>query len=72
MLHKCRQLKISLNLKKCIFCIPFGILLSHVVCKDGLLVDPAKIAAILEMITPTSVQELALRWVTHAITDGSS
>jgi hypothetical protein len=31
MLDKCRQHQISLNLKKCIFCAPFGILLGHVV-----------------------------------------
>jgi hypothetical protein len=33
MLDRCRQCHISLNLKKCIFCAPFGILLGHVVCK---------------------------------------
>ena len=26
MLERCRQFKISLNLKKCIFCAPFGII----------------------------------------------
>jgi hypothetical protein len=38
MLDRCRQCQSSLNLKKCIFCAPFGILLGHVVCKQGLLV----------------------------------
>jgi hypothetical protein len=33
MLDRCRQCLISLNLKKCIFCAPFGIFLGHVVCK---------------------------------------
>jgi hypothetical protein len=33
MLDRCRQCQISLNLKKCIFCVLFGILLGHVVCK---------------------------------------
>jgi hypothetical protein len=33
MLDKCRQCHISLNLKKCILCVPFGIVLGHVVCK---------------------------------------
>jgi hypothetical protein len=32
-LDKCRQYHISLNLKKCIFYAPFGILLGNVVCK---------------------------------------
>jgi hypothetical protein len=33
MLDRCRQFHISLNLKKCNLCVPFGILLGHVVCK---------------------------------------
>jgi hypothetical protein len=47
-----------LNLKKCIFCTPFGILLGHVVCKQGLLVDPAKIVVIVDFPPPTSVRQL--------------
>ena len=58
MLDRCRQCQISLNLKKCVFCVPFGILLGHVVCKQGLLVDPAKIAVILDLTPPTSIREL--------------
>ena len=30
---RCIQLQISLNLKKCIFAVPFGTLLGHVICK---------------------------------------
>lgn len=30
-----RHFQISLNLKKCIFAVPFGTLLGHIVCKDG-------------------------------------
>lgn len=33
MLDICRLYQFSLNLKKCIFCVPFVILLGHVVCK---------------------------------------
>jgi hypothetical protein len=58
MLDKCRQYQISLNLKKCIFCAPFGILLGHVVCKQGLLMDPAKIVVIVDLPPPTSVRQL--------------
>ena len=47
MLERCQQHHIMLNSKNCIFCAPFGILLGHIVCKKGLLVDPAKIALIL-------------------------
>ena len=58
MLERCRQYQISLNLNKCIFCAPFGILLVHVVCHDGILVDPAKIVIIFELPPPTIVKQL--------------
>jgi hypothetical protein len=56
MLDRCRQYHFSLNLNKCIFCAPFGILLSHVVCKQGLLVDLTKIAVIVNFLRTKSVQ----------------
>jgi hypothetical protein len=71
MLDRCRQCHISLNLKKCIFCVPFGILLGHVVCKQGLLVDPAKIAVILDLQPPTSVRQLREHWVIQDTTGSS-
>ena len=40
---RCRYLQISLNVNKCIFTVPFGTLLGHVVCKDGVCVDPTKV-----------------------------
>lgn len=40
------------------FCTPFGFLLGHVVCKEGLLVDQAKIAVIVDMPPPTLVKTL--------------
>lgn len=43
MLNTCQRHQIALNLKKYIFCVPYLILLGHVVCKQGLMVDPAKI-----------------------------
>jgi hypothetical protein len=55
MLERCRKCQISLNFKKCIFGTPFGILLGHIVCKQGLLVDPAKIAVIVNLPPPKSV-----------------
>jgi hypothetical protein len=58
MLDRCRQCQISLNLKKCIFCAPFGIFWGHVVCKQGLLVDSAKSVVILNLPPPTSVRNL--------------
>jgi hypothetical protein len=47
-----------MNLKKCILFSPFGVLLGHIVCKQGLLVDPSKIAIIVDLPPPTSVRQL--------------
>jgi hypothetical protein len=58
MLEKCRQFQISLNIKKCIFNAPFGIFLGHMVCKQGLLVYPAKIVVIVNLPPPKSVHQL--------------
>jgi hypothetical protein len=58
MLDRCKHCHILLNLKKCIFFAPFGILLGHVVCKQGLLVDPTKIIVILELEPLTLVKQL--------------
>ena len=58
MLERCQQHQIALNSKKCIFFAPFGILLGHIVCRQGLLVDPAKIALILIFPSPTNVKIL--------------
>jgi hypothetical protein len=55
MLEICMQCQISLNIKKCIFGTPFGILLGHIVCKKGLLVDPVKIEVIVNLPPPKSV-----------------
>ena len=40
------------------FCAPFGVLLGHVVCQDRILVDPMKVAIILDLPPPTSVTQL--------------
>jgi len=58
MLERCRQYQISLNLKKCIFGVSVGILLGHIVCKEGLMVDPAKIAIIVNLAPPGFVKQL--------------
>jgi hypothetical protein len=33
MFDRCREMQISLNLRKCIFCVPHGNLLGHIVCR---------------------------------------
>ena len=53
-----QRYQIALNLKKCLFYVPFGNLLGHVVCRQGLMVDPAKIAVILNLEVPRSVKQL--------------
>jgi hypothetical protein len=55
MLDMCRQYQISLDIKNCIFSAPFGILLGHVVCKQGLLVDNANIVVIVNLPPPNLV-----------------
>jgi hypothetical protein len=52
MLERCRQIQLSLNIRKCIFSTPIGILLGHVVCKYGVKVDMAKIKIILDLKPP--------------------
>jgi hypothetical protein len=39
-------MQLSQNIKKCIFCISLDVLLGYIKCKEGLLVDPTKIAVI--------------------------
>jgi hypothetical protein len=57
-LDRCRQCQISLNIKKCIFSAPFGIFLGHVVHKQGMLVDPAKIVVIVNLPPLKSMHQL--------------
>lgn len=46
MLDTYQRYQIVLNLKKCLFCVPFGNLLGHVFFTQGLMVDPTKIERI--------------------------
>jgi hypothetical protein len=43
------------KLEKCIFFIPFGTLLGHGGCKEGLLFNQVKIEVIMYMLSPTFV-----------------
>ena len=58
MLERCWQHQIMLNSKKCILCAPFGVLLGHIVCKEGLSVDPSKTTHILIFPPPMNVKQL--------------
>jgi hypothetical protein len=55
---QCRNNGINLNREKCAFCVNSRVLLGHIVCEDGLLVDPRKVNIITNMPTPTNVIEL--------------
>lgn len=58
MLDTFQRYQILLNLKKWVLFVPFGNLLGHVVCRKGLIVDPAKFAVILNLEVLRSVKEL--------------
>ena len=58
MFDRFRELQISLNPKKCIFCVPHGNLLGHIVCKEGVFIGPAKVVVIMNMPPPTSTKLL--------------
>ena len=56
MLDTYRRYQIVLNLKKCLFCVPFGTVLGNVVCRQRLMVDLVKIMAISNLEVPRSVK----------------
>jgi len=58
MLDTCQRYQIALNLKKCIFYVPFGFFLRHVVCKQGLMVGPVKIIVIVNLEAFRNVKQL--------------
>src|ERR1700738_1920331 len=57
-LQRCRECGLSLNPEKCMICVTSGRLLGHVVCKEGLLIDPKKISVIQNLPPPTNVKSL--------------
>ena len=55
---RCRKYGISLNPKKSLFGLEEGKLLGHIISKDGIRIDPARIEAILQIPHPRNVKEL--------------
>lgn len=53
-----RKYEISLNLKKWFFCLTYGILLGHVFCKEGMMVDPPKIIVFINWDPQNNVKKL--------------
>ena len=60
MLERCRQIQLSLNIKKCIFDTPIGILLGHVVYKEGINVDISKIKVIIDLKPPINPKQIRI------------
>lgn len=58
MLERCWQIQLSLSIKKCIFATPIGILLGHVVCKEGIKFDLSKIKVILDLKPPVNPKQI--------------
>ena len=58
MLERCGQSELSLNFKMCIFLTPIGILLGHIVCKEGIKVEFAKIKIILNLKPPMNPKQV--------------
>jgi hypothetical protein len=50
---RCRLYGVSLNPKKCLFVVTQGKLLGHIVCKEGIYIDPGRVKYINE-IKPSS------------------
>ena len=55
---RCRHYNIRLNPHKCVFCVEIGRLFAFVVSKDGIQIDPLKIAAILALPALTNITEI--------------
>jgi hypothetical protein len=60
MLERCRQIQLSINIKKCIFATPIGIMLGHVVCKYDVMVDMESIKIILELRPPVNHKKIKI------------
>ena len=54
----CRLFHIYLNMKKCILCAPFRILLGHFVYREVMLMEPVKFEIIVDLRHPVSVKQL--------------
>jgi len=55
---KCRKYVISLNPKKSLFGLEEGKLLGHIISKEGIIINPTRIEAILQIPHPRNVKEL--------------
>ena len=56
--EQCRQYGVSLNLDKCIFYVPSGVILGYIVCQADKFLDPKKIEALVNMLAPKNVKAI--------------
>ncbi|KAG6557616.1 hypothetical protein Mapa_000897 [Marchantia paleacea] len=57
-LQRLEKAKASLNPEKCIFGCEEGLLLGHIISKDGIAVDPEKVKRILDLPFPVTLTKL--------------
>jgi len=57
-LERCEETNLVLNFEKCHFMVEQGIVLGHVVSKNGIFVDPAKVDIISQLPYPSSMREV--------------
>lgn len=57
-LQRCIKCNLVLNFEKCHFMVDQGIVLGHIVSKNGIEVDLAKIATIKNLPYPSSVRDV--------------
>jgi cleavage and polyadenylation specificity factor subunit 1 len=56
--ERCRYYHIRLNLNKCMFCIVSGCLLGFIVSNKGIMVDPLKAEAIVQLSPSHNIRQL--------------
>jgi hypothetical protein len=54
----CRYFRIRLNPNKCSFCVTSGRLLGFIVSTTGIMVDPLKVEAIIQLPPPRTILQL--------------
>ncbi|RVW88188.1 Retrovirus-related Pol polyprotein from transposon 17.6 [Vitis vinifera] len=57
-LQRCIEKDLVLNLEKCHFMVQQGIVLGHIISKNGIEVDKAKVELIVKLPPPTNVKEI--------------
>jgi hypothetical protein len=56
--ERCHYYRIQINPHKCIFCVRSGRLLGFLVSETGIMVDPLKVEAILQLPPPRTIRQL--------------